>query len=217
MVLVVFDFDGTLSREDSMLVLGREYDVVGEVRGLIERERGEEQDVGDLVQRRARLFEGMPERRLERAFDRLRIRDDAAELIADLRRSGVAVGIVTTSFERGVEHALEAADVTVDHLVAPRLELANGAVAGLVEGPLIDGSKGEALQEMAARANIPLDDTIAIGNSVVDRSMLLAAGTSIGFRPAPVIEQQCDYVVTDLKKLRLYFEQHGIIESASAE
>ena len=43
--------------------------------------------------------------------------------------------------------------------------------------------------------------------------MLRAAGTGIGFEPEPVVEQYCDVTTTSVRKLRLYFEQHDIIDA----
>lgn len=216
MAFVVFDFDATLSRDDLTLLLGREYDVAGEVRGVIERGYGGERDLGEMVRQQVALLEGMPERRLDRAFERGRLREGAPELVAELRDSGVTVGIITASFERGVEAVLEGADVTVDHIVANDIVLENGAVSGSVEGPLLEGSKGEALQALATREGVRLDETIAVGDGAIDLPMLQVAGTAIGYRPGPDIEPHCDHVVTSLRKLRLYFEQHGIIEHTSA-
>lgn len=212
MAFVVFDFDGTLSRDDLTQLLGREYDVGGEVMGPNEQVLVGESDVGETVRQRVALLEGMPERRLDRAFGRARLRKGAPELIADLRNSGVTVGIIAASFERGIEAVLDGADVTVDHIVANDIVLENGAVSGNVEGPLLERSKGEALQELAIRETVPSDEIIAVGNGAFDLSMLQVAGTAIGFRPDPDIEPHCDHVVTSMPKLRLYFEQHGLID-----
>lgn len=154
----------------------------------------------------------MPEREVHAAFQRCKLRDSAAELITDLRRSDVRVAVVTGSFERGVETAFERAGVAVDHVVANRLVLENGAVTGDVEGPLLDGQKNEVLERLAITEGIGLGRTVAVGNGATDLSMLQVAGTAIGFTPEPVVEQYCDVVVTSIRRLRLYLEQHNIID-----
>jgi phosphoserine phosphatase len=159
----------------------------------------------------------MPADQVETAFERCQLRDGAAELIADLRRSDVSVAIITGSFERGVETALERADIAVDHLVANRLVLENGALTGEVDGPLLEDEKDRPLGELAVAEDVDLDRTIAVGSGSTDLPMLRAAGTAVGFEPEPVVEQYSDEVVTSIRKLRLYFEQHDVIDADGPE
>ncbi|MFW5905235.1 MAG: HAD family hydrolase [archaeon] len=212
MVLVAFDFDGTLSQTDLMQLLGREYDVAGEVRGLTEQGLRGEVPFDKSLRQRAGLFDGMPESRVERAYERGRMRSGAADLVADLRRADATVAIITSSFERGVESILDRENVAVDHLIANRLVMENGAVTGAVDGPITNGNKDAALQELATREEIPLEQTIAVGNGAVDLPMLQVAGTAIGFEPERLVESHCDVVVTSIRKLQLYFDQHGLLD-----
>lgn len=212
MALVAFDFDGTLSRMDLFQLLGREYDVAGESRGLVEQGLRGDLAVADVMRQRAALFEGMPERGAESAYRRGRLRDGAAALIADLRRADVPVAIITASFERGVEVILDRSDVAVDHLVANHLEVRNEALTGDIDGPLMDAGKDAALQELAAAEGVPLGKTIAVGNGLSDLPMLQVAGTAIGFDPDSTVADHCDTTVTSMRKLRLHFEQHGITD-----
>lgn len=213
MTLVVFDFDGTLTQSDLTLLLGREYDVAGEIRGLTEQGLRGDVDFARTLRHRVSLLEGMPEKRVTAAFERCKLRNSAADMIAALRQSDVSVAIATGSFERGVETALERERVSVDHVVANRLVFDNGALTGEVEGPLLDDEKDRALEELAAREGVSVAQTIAVGNGATDLPMLQQAGTAIGFTPEPVLREYCDAVVTSIRKLRLYFEQHDIIET----
>lgn len=213
MSLVVFDFDDTLSQSDLSVLLGREYDVAGEMRGLVEQGLRGEVDVETTLRHRVSLLEGMPASRVHAGFERCRMREGAAELLTDLRRSGVRVAIVTGSFERGVETALDRAGVAVDHIVANRLVLENGALTGEIDGPLLEDRKDAALAELAAVEGIDVERVIAVGNGATDLPMLQLAGTAVGFTPEPIVEDHCDIVVTSMRKLRLYFEQHRIIDS----
>lgn len=212
MTLVAFDFDGTLTASDLTVLLGREYDAGNEIRGLAEQGLRGEVPFAETLRHRVSLLEGMPKRRVEKAFERCKLRKGVGDLIGDLGRSDVSVAIVTGSFERGVEAALERDRVSVDHVVANRLVMENDALTGAVEGPLVEGSKDEALEELAATEGIDLEQTIAVGDGANDLPMLQTAGTAIGFGPESVIEDHCDVVVTSVRKLRLHFEQHDVID-----
>lgn len=215
MTLVVFDFDGTLCRTDLAVLLGREYDVATEIEGLGEQGRRGDADFASTLRQRASLLEGMPEERVEAAFARCKLRDGAADLVADLRQSGVTVAVVTGSFEQGVETALERAGVAADHVVANRLVVENGAVTGAVEGPLLDAQKDRALEELAATTGNALQQTVVVGDGSTDLPMLRIAGTAIGLNPEPLVAEYCDVDVTSLHKLRLYLEQHGILDASA--
>ncbi|AUX07895.1 phosphoserine phosphatase [Halalkaliarchaeum desulfuricum] len=217
MSFVVFDFDGTLSETDATVLLGREYGVGSEIRGLTEQGLRGEVEFERSLRQRAALLEGMPEREVEAAFERCKLREGAAELITALRRSGVTVAIVTGAPEDGVEAALERAGVAVDHLVANELPMENGALTGEIEGLLVDAGKDRALQELAAAEGVDAGEVIAVGNGAMDLPMLRAAGTAIGFQPEPLVEEYADEVVTSIRKLRLYFEQHGVIDVGNEE
>ncbi|MFB1064634.1 HAD family hydrolase [Natrinema sp. H-ect4] len=216
MTLVAVDFE-TLSQSDLSVLLGQEADVESEIRGLLEQGLRDEIDFATSLRHRVSLLEGMPADQVETAFERCQLRDGAAELIADLRRSDVSVAIITGSFERGVETALERADIAVDHLVANRLVLENGALTGEVDGPLLEDEKDRPLGELAVAEDVDLDRTIAVGSGSTDLPMLRAAGTAVGFEPEPVVEQYSDEVVTSIRKLRLYFEQHDVIDADGPE
>ena len=217
MTLAAFDFDETLSRSDLSILLARAYDVDGEVSGLLEQGLRGDVDFETTLRQRVSLLEGMPERRVQTAFDRCRLRKGAPELLTDLRRAGVTVAVITGTFERGVESALSAADVAVDHVVANQLEMENGALTGTVTGPLLEAGKDQALVEIATAAGVDLDRTIAVGDGETDLPMLRMAETAVGFDPAPLVEGHCDEVVTSMGKLRLYFEQHGYLDGTVEE
>lgn len=212
MALVAFDFDGTLSQSDMTVLLGEEAGVGDEVSGLLEQGRRGDLTVEDSLRQRVALLEGLQERQVETALGRLSLRPGAADLIGDLRRSGHHVAILTRSFERGVERALADAGVVADDVVANRLVVDNDALTGDLEGPLLEETKAGPLGEIATREGIDPGQAIAVGNSRMDLPMLQVAGTAVGFDPDAVVERQCDVVVTSMRRLRLYLEQHGIVD-----
>lgn len=212
MTLVVFDFDGTLSASDMTVLLGNEKGVGNEISGLVDQ--GRRGDVGfeESLRQRVSMLEGLPERDVEAAFDRIKFRSGVGDLVAALKRSDVQVAIVTGSFERGVERALDQANIGVDEIVANRLVFDRGALTGEIEGPLLGGDKGNALEELALDRGLDLDNTVAVGDGATDLPMLKIAGTAIGFSPDPIVEQYCDVVVNSIDRLHLYLEQRGIID-----
>ena len=211
MTLVAFDFDGTLSDSEMTVLLGEEHGVADEIADITERAMNDELSYAESLYERAALLEGMSEERVEASLSRVALRAGAADLIRALREAGVHVAILTGGFERGVELALEREGVAVDTIVANHLVLGDGALTGEVEGPLIEGTKDDALAELAEREGVVMAETIAVGDGANDLPMMQVAGRAIGFVPKPAVRPYCEIVVARMDRLRLVFEEEGVL------
>jgi phosphoserine phosphatase len=211
-MLVAFDFDGTLSDSEMTVLLAEEAGVAEAVARVTERAMNDEIDYATSLRERADLLDGLPADAVERAFGRVELRTGAAEVITDLRAAGHRVAILTGGFDRGVDAALERAGTDVHELIANSLPSApQGALDGTVEGPLIDGTKDDALTELATREGIPLAETVAVGDGANDLPMLQVAGLAVGYDPAPAVEPACDVVVHSMEELGTLFEERGLL------
>jgi phosphoserine phosphatase len=225
MTVVAFDFDGTLSDSEMTVILGERYGVADRMEEITERAMNDEIAYATSLRERAALLEDLPEDDVAAAFDEVVLRPGAADLIAALREAGVRVAILTGGFERGVEAALEKEGVSVDSIVANRLPMAGEAqrasgdgsgqrpraLTGEVEGPLIEGTKDDALEALADDLGVPMDDTIAVGDGANDLPMLQVAGRAIGFEPKDAVRPHCDVVVTRMNRLRSLLEEDGVL------
>jgi len=211
MTLVAFDFDGTLSDSEMTVLLGEQCGVADRMDEITARAMNDEIDYAESLRKRCRLLEGLPDEQAEAAFEGVVLRPGAAEVIAALDEAGHTTAILTGGFERGVEHALRAAGVTVDTVVANHLSVADGALAGEVDGPLIEGTKDDALEELAGRVGVELGDTVAVGDGANDLPMLEVAGLAIGFDPKPSVAPACESIVETMGQLRELLEAEGLV------
>jgi phosphoserine phosphatase len=211
MRLVAFDFDGTLSDSEMTILLGERMDVADRMADITERAMNDELSYAESLRERASLLEGLSEEDAEAAFDGVRLRPGAADLIERLHDAGHHVAILTGGFERGVEHALEREGVSVDTIVANRLPIEGGRLTGGVEGPLVTGTKDEALESLAGDLDVPLSRTIAVGDGANDLPMLEVAGLSVGYLPKDAVRPACDAVVASMYRLGKLFEGHSIV------
>jgi phosphoserine phosphatase len=211
-MLIAFDFDGTLSDSEMTVLLGEEAGVADEIDDITERAMNDELSYAESLYERAELLDGLPEAKVEAAFDRVQLRPGAADVIAALQEAGHHVAILTGGFDRGVAKALEAEGVSVDTIVANRLPMRNGKLTGDAEGPLIEGTKDDALADLADEVGVEMADTVAIGDGANDLPMLEVAGLAIGYEPKPAVEPHCDVVVASMTDLLELLEAKGVLE-----
>jgi len=211
-MLVAFDFDGTLSDSEMTVLLGSRNGTAQDMAAITERAMNDEIEYAESLRQRCALLEGLDDGEARAAFDDVELRPGAGEVIAALRETGVAVAVLTGGFERGVESTLERAGVGVDAVVANRLPVADGRLTGEVEGPLIEGTKDDALEVLAVAVGERLEDTVAVGDGANDLPMLRVAGLAVGFDPKPAVEPACDVVVDSMADLRAVLEREGALD-----
>ncbi|WP_312910560.1 phosphoserine phosphatase SerB [Natronosalvus caseinilyticus] len=212
--IVAFDFDGTLSDSEMTVLLGDRLGVADEMTEITERAMNDEIGYAESLRSRAALLEGLERDEVEAAYASVVLREGAAGLIRDLNEAGITTAILTGGFQRGVEAALERDGTRVDHVVSNRLPLdADGeALTGDVKGPLIEGTKDDALANLAETVDVPLKSTVAVGDGANDLPMLRVAGLAIGFDPKPAVEPHCDVVVTSMDGVRSELRKADILE-----
>jgi phosphoserine phosphatase len=211
MTLLAFDFDGTLSDSEMTVLLGDQCGAADQMDEITEQAMNDEIEYAESLRKRCALLEGLPEADAQAAFDQVELRPGAAEVIETLRDAGVYTAIVTGGFERGVESALEREGVSVDCLIANRLPVADGKLTGEVEGPLIEGTKDDALDILRSVVGEAMAGTVAVGDGANDLPMLEVAGLSIGFSPKPAVAPSCDVVVESMDELLDVLEAEGVV------
>ena len=214
MSLIAFDFDGTLSDSEMTVLLGEKLGVDDEMAEITEKAMNNEISYAESLRSRAKLLDGLSEADAEDAYSNVELRPDAATLIDRLREAGHTVAIFTGGFERGVQRALEADDTEIDRIVANRLPIEDGELTGAVEGPLIEGTKDDQLEELAAELDVEMSETVAVGDGANDLPMLEVAGFAVGFEPKPAVEPSCDEVVSTMLELGDLLEGRGVLAAA---
>jgi phosphoserine phosphatase len=209
--LIAFDFDGTLSDDEMVVLLGEQAGAAGEIADVTERAMAGELSYAESLRERAALLEGVTEAEAIDAYERVQLRDGTADLIEALEDTGAETAILTGGFETGVENALRRHGVSVDHVIANRLPVTEGALTGGVEGPLIEGTKDDALVALTDDVGVPMAETIAVGDGANDVPMLKAAAFAVGFRPKSGVAGHCDAVVDTMADLRSVLAERGIL------
>jgi phosphoserine phosphatase len=191
MRLIVMDVDSTLIQNEVIDLLAERADCADEVAKVTESAMRGELDFAASLRERTALLAGLDASMLDTVRDELRLTPGAETLIRTLKRLGYKCGIVSGGFTVVIEPL--AADLGIDYVAANTLEIVDGKLTGRVLDPVIDrDGKTATLREFAARAGVPLSQTVAVGDGANDLGMIGAAGLGVAFNAKPVVRDAAD-------------------------
>jgi phosphoserine phosphatase len=184
--LLVADLESTIIENEMLEELADFLGLRETVAEITRRAMNGEIDFVAALGERVALLRGLPESVLDESATRIRLMPGARALIATLRRAGVTTALVSGGFTVFAERV--AAELAFDRVVANRLEVAGGRLAGTVAPPIVTGAaKLDTLHSLAAELGISLAETLAVGDGANDLPMLQAAGLGIAFRAKPAV------------------------------
>ncbi len=192
--LVVLDVDSTLIRDEAIDVLARRAGVGTEVAAITARAMAGELDFAASLRARVALLSGLTSDDLDAVRDSLQLTPGARTFVRTLRRVGFHVGVVSGGFTFVTDRFVKELDL--DFAAANELELEGGVVTGRVVGEIVDrAGKARALAEFAARFDVPLAQTVAVGDGANDIDMLEVAGLGVAFNAKTALRAAADTAV----------------------
>lgn len=192
--LVVLDADSTLIRNEVIELLADEAGRRDEVQAATEAAMRGEVDFSTSLRSRVAALRGVPVEAFARVLGRIEPTPGVRELTAAVHERGGVVGVVSGGFHEILDSV--APDLGVDRWRANRLQVADGALSGEVDGPIVDGAaKAASLQEWAAELGVPAHATIAIGDGANDLAMMAVAGLGLAFNAKPAVRAAASLVI----------------------
>lgn len=192
-LLVVLDVDSTLTRDEGidLLAMHASPTAAEEVATITAAAMRGELDFAQSLTRRVRQLEGIPEDVLHQVADTITLTAGARELVSTLHAHGHLVGVVSGGFHELIDPL--ALELRLDFTRANRLGVSAKVLNGELVGPIIDAqAKADALREWAAQSEIPIAQTVAIGDGGNDVVMLRDAGLGIAFMAKPIAREAAD-------------------------
>ncbi len=132
--------------------------------------------------------------------------------IAILKDRGYKIGIISDSYT--IAAGFVADRLHLDFVAANKLEILNGKITGNVEMPLgwdrigchckISVCKRYHLEKIACRFCVPIENTLAVGDTKSDICMIQRAGVGIAFMPKDKeIKKASDKIVSEPDLLKV--------------
>jgi len=190
----VLDADSTLIRNEVIELIADEAGRGAEVAAATEAAMRGEVDFATSLRSRVEALRGVPVSSFARVLSRIEPTPGAQDLIAAVHERGGVAAVVSGGFHEILDTV--ARSLGVDIWRANRLAAEDGALTGVVDGPIVDAAgKAASLTEWAAEHGVPLSRTIAIGDGANDLKMMAVAGLGLAFNAKPAVRAQADLVV----------------------
>ena len=193
--LACFDMDSTLIQAEVIDELAKHAGVGDQVAKITESAMQGEIDFNESFTQRMALLRGLSESVLEQVAEQLVIMDGAQTLIKNLKAKGYKTAILSGGFNYFAKFLQ--AKLGFDYIHANTLEIENSELTGRVIQPVVNGErKALLLKQIAQELDIPLQQTIAVGDGANDLPMLDLAGLGIAFRAKPVVRASAQYSIS---------------------
>jgi len=185
--LVVLDVDSTLIQNEVINLLAEQAGCLEEVSAITALAMQGELEFADALRNRVSLLAGLDELAIERAWHALTLTPGARTFCRTLGRLGYTTAIVSGGFTIFTERLQK--ELGIKHCRANQLEIKNGRLTGELSGPLIDRrAKAAFLHEIAEIENVPIEQTVAVGDGANDLDLLSEAGLGIAFNAKPIVQ-----------------------------
>ena len=195
--LIVLDMDSTLIATEVIDELAKRAGCLQQVGAITEAAMQGELDFKASLIKRVSLLKGLDESVMADIAARLPLSEGAERLISTLKKLGLKVAILSGGFSYFGEHLKKRLDI--DYVLSNQLEIIDGKLTGKVKGTIVDGERKAAyLKELAAKENISLAQTIAVGDGANDLPMLSIAGLGIAYRAKPLVKANADHAISTL-------------------
>ena len=193
--LVVFDLDNVIIDGEAIDEIGKLANVEDEIAEITEKAMQGEIDFETSIKDRVKLLEGTSIEEIEKVADELPLMPGAEETINALKEKDLDVAIISGSFDVVAEKVKD--KLGVDAVYTNSFSVEDGKLTGEVTGPLVSGSKLDVLKDHVEKAEITLDNVVAVGDGANDISMIESAGCGIAFNAKDSVKEIADIVVEE--------------------
>ncbi|MFP3921869.1 MAG: phosphoserine phosphatase SerB, partial [Dichotomicrobium sp.] len=184
--LLVADMDSTIIAQECIDEVAHAAGIKPQVAAITERAMRGDLDFEQALRERVALLRGLPEAALAQVLEeRITLNPGARELVATMRAHGAYTVLVSGGFTFFTDAV--AARAGFDANSANKLLFRDGELIGVAEPILGREAKRDRLIAQAEALDMPLSETLAIGDGANDLAMLELAGLGVAYHAKPVV------------------------------
>ena len=185
--ILVADMDSTMINEECIDELAAALGIKEQVADITDRAMRGELDFGQALDVRVALLKGLERKVIEEVRrEQITLAQGGRALIQTMKAYGAYTALVSGGFTFFADYF--AKRIGFDEAVANVLEFDGDRLTGTVTKPIVDkNTKRERLAALAAERNLPLSQTIAVGDGANDLDMIRIAGFGVALYAKPAV------------------------------
>ena len=185
--ILVADMDSTMINEECIDELAAALGIKEQVADITDRAMRGELDFGQALDTRVALLKGLERKVIEEVRrEQITLAPGGRALIQTMKAYGAYTALVSGGFTFFADYF--AKRIGFDEAVANVLEFDGDRLTGTVTKPIVDkNTKRERLTTLAAERNLPLSQTIAVGDGANDLDMIRIAGFGVALHAKPAV------------------------------
>lgn len=192
--LVVLDMDSTSIEIECIDEIAKLAGVGAEVSAITELAMQGKLDFAESLRARVAKLKGIELPLLDVIAKDLPLMPGMIELVEQFHSKGWKVAIASGGFTYFADNLKQ--QLGLDDAISNQLEVLDGKLTGQVVGRIVDAQvKAETVVSLAKRYNIPLRQTIAIGDGANDLKMMEQAALGIAFHAKPLVQAQAQVAI----------------------
>lgn len=189
--LLVMDMDSTIIDMECIDEIANLVGVGDKVSALTERAMQGELDFNQSLNARVDCLKGVSVEELERLKCRLPINAGFAKTMRILQSKGWITCIASGGFTYFADYLKDTFELSAAY--SNTLSVQDGILTGKVAGEIVNGDmKRDILLRQALEHQLPIQQTVAIGDGANDLLMMEAAGLGIAYKAKPKVKQAAD-------------------------
>jgi len=201
--LVLFDMDGTLFNGRTIFHLAEKFGFLSNLQNLMKTQYEPYKKSIQI----AKLLQGLEKKDILGCIQKIPLHPHVETVLKTLQKQGIKTAIATDSYDIVAEYLK--GQLHCDHAFANRLIFHDNIATGSIEihnSKLIKDSytqqiysiaKGIILHDLTKKYNLTLSETMAVGDGVVDISMIRSAGVGVAFNASDQVNQSADKIINE--------------------
>lgn len=190
---LIADMDSTMIDQECIDELAAELDLKQKVAAITARAMNGEIEFEPALRERVALLEGLSASIVNEVIkNRITLASGAKTLLATMKAAGAHTALVSGGFTLFTEKI--ATLLGFDENQANILEVKNDKFTGRVVEPILGRqAKVDALERIAAKHRLMVDEFIAVGDGANDLGMIARAGSGVALHAKPAVAAQAQF------------------------
>ena len=188
--VLIADMDSTMIEQECIDELAAALGIKEQVAEITDRAMRGELDFEAALDTRVALLKGLERKIIEEVRrEQITLAPGGRALVQTMKAYGAYTSLVSGGFTFFADFF--AKRIGFDEAVANVLEFEGDRLTGTVQKPIVDkDTKRERLMVLASERNVPLSQTIAVGDGANDLDMISIAGFGVAMHATPTVAAQ---------------------------